>query len=125
MKSRLRRLVATFATLAVAWTALWPLVSSVHAVAFADAMPLCHQAGMQVAPDEAPSNDTTGAPRPAKQHCPLCIMAFLAMPSLLVIATAARIAPIDLAINFRSVVHPVDLSTRLPDSRAPPVSFAA
>ena len=124
---RLRRLAAALATLAVAWTALWPLIGAAHMLAFADAVPLCHQAGMQVAADE-PADEpgaAPAAPQPAKQHCPLCIMAFLAMPSSPDVVAADRIAPVDLAREFRDVVHPANLSTRLPESRAPPASFLA
>lgn len=61
-------------TLAVAWTSLWPLVSSAHALLTSEPVELCHQAGMQVAPGEMPMKP--GAPQEGKQHCPLCVMAF-------------------------------------------------
>ena len=63
-----------FTTLTVAWAALWPLVSSAHALLASEPVELCHQAGMQVAPGEVPMKQ--GAPQPGKQHCPLCVMAF-------------------------------------------------
>ena len=63
-----------FATLAVAWTALWPLVSSAHALFAAEPVELCHQAGTQVAPGEKPMKP--GGTEEGKQHCPLCVMAF-------------------------------------------------
>jgi hypothetical protein len=44
-----RRILAAFAALAVAWTALWPLVSAARAVSMGMPVPLCHQAGSQVA----------------------------------------------------------------------------
>ena len=116
--SRRRAAIATL--LAVLWTALWPLLSSAHALASSGSMPLCHMAGMQVAADEPAENPTDGMPQPAKQHCPLCIMAFLAMASAPSLVPADRIAPFDLAREYRAVVHPADLSTRLPESRAPP-----
>jgi hypothetical protein len=117
-----RRIVALCALLAVAWTALWPLVAAAHALAFEDAMPLCHQAGLQVSADEMAADDSPGVPAAPKQHCPLCIMAFLAMPAAAAIVPADRIAPVDLARGFRDVDHPASLSTRLPESRAPPAS---
>jgi hypothetical protein len=115
-----RRIVALFALLAVAWVALWPLIASAHALASADSMPLCHQAGMQVGMGEGVLDATDGAPQPQKQHCPLCIMAFLAMGSAPIVVAADRISPTDLACEFRDEVQPSDLSARLPESRAPP-----
>jgi hypothetical protein len=50
-----RRLIALLTTLAVAWTALWPLVSSARVLLGSEATPLCHQAGMQVDPGEMPA----------------------------------------------------------------------
>ena len=49
---KLRRRIACLAALfAVTWASLWPLVSTAHAWMADVTMPLCHQAGMQVAPD--------------------------------------------------------------------------
>ena len=71
----LRRPIALLAILMVAWTALWPLVSSLHAAGSSEPVPLCHMAGMEVAPGMAP--DEPGTPgETGKTHCPLCIMAF-------------------------------------------------
>lgn len=117
-----RRIVALCALLAVAWTALWPLVASAHALASAEAMPLCHQAGMQVGADEAPAGGMPAVPESPRQHCPLCIMAFFAMPSAPALVAADRVAPVDLAADFRSATQPADLSARLPESRAPPIA---
>ncbi|HET9652621.1 MAG TPA: DUF2946 family protein [Usitatibacter sp.] len=117
-----RRIVALCVLLALAWTALWPLVSAAHALAFADSVPLCHQAGMQVGADEAAGDETPAAPDSAKQHCPLCIMAFFAMPAAPAVVAADHIAPVDLSSDFRSSDRPADLTARLPDSRAPPAS---
>jgi hypothetical protein len=116
----LRRLAAIATLLSVAWTALWPLVASAHALAASDAVPLCHQAGMQVGADEPSTDGPSQAPLPRKQHCPLCIMVFLAMASAPAIVPAERIAPVDLAREFRDRITPADLSARLPESRAPP-----
>jgi Protein of unknown function (DUF2946). len=120
---RIRRNTAIATLLCVVWTALWPVVASAHALALGDSMPLCHQAGMQVGADE-PSTDDTKAPQPGKQHCPLCIMAFLAMPSAPTLVAPDRLAPLDLSRGIREAVRPADLSARLPESRAPP-SFLA
>lgn len=117
-----RRIVALCALLAVTWTALWPLVASAHALASAEAMPLCHQAGMQVGADEAPAGGMPAVPESPRQHCPLCIMAFFAMPSAPALVAADRVAPVDLAADFRSATQPADLSARLPESRAPPIA---
>ena len=119
-----RRIVAWCALVAVAWVALWPLITTAHALASAESMPLCHQAGMRVGADEPVMDPTGGAPQPEKQHCPLCIMAFLAMASAPSLVPADRIAPEDLAREFRDAVHPADLSARLAESRAPPPLLA-
>jgi hypothetical protein len=118
---RTRRATALATLLCVVWTALWPVVASAHALASADAMPLCHQAGMQVGADEPSTDGPSKVPQPGKQHCPLCIMVFLAMPSAPTIAAPDRLAPVDLAGDVRDTVHPADLSARLPESRAPPL----
>jgi hypothetical protein len=62
------------------------------------------------------------SPQPGKQHCPLCIMGFLAMASATPVIPAERIAPMDLARIYRARIHPADLSARLAESRAPPSS---
>lgn len=116
---RARRILALLTAVAVAWTALWPLVSSAHALAMSEEMPLCHQAGTQVAPGLAPmSPDAPGEPR---QHCPLCVMAFLAAfaPEPVVAADHARHLPDDLPESRPSTAF--DLSLQLPPSRAPPI----
>ena len=121
MPSR-RRLAALLALLAIAWTSLWPLVSAAHAAMGSEAMPLCHQAGMMVAMDEAPVQDS-GPPAHHPQprfHCPLCVMAFYAG-----FAPRVHVVP----PVFRCVVAfgdahcaptPDDFSLALPRSRAPP-----
>ena len=124
VKLRTRRATALATLLCVVWTALWPVVSSAHALSQGDAMPLCHQAGTMVGADEPSSDGPREAPQPGKQHCPLCILAFLAMPSAPSIPAQHRIAPDDLSRHFRIAVQPADLSARLPESRAPPSSLA-
>ncbi len=115
-----QRLVSLAAIVAVAWTALWPLVSSLEASIASEAMPLCHQAGMDVAIDEAPTKPAAPGER-GKTHCPLCIMAFY------VAFAATPPAPI---FVFSTIVatrdrHGVLLLSRfespLPPSRAPPL----
>jgi hypothetical protein len=115
-----RRFVSLLATLAVAWTALWPLVSSVEAKIAGEEMPLCHQAGMQVAPDAMPQRQD-GVPEKGKTHCPLCIMAFYASfeapivePQFHVIGRAVTTDTYSAPLTHRVAAH-------LPESRAPPV----
>ena len=69
-----RRSLWVFTTFTVVWMALWPLVTSAHALIASEPVELCHQAGMQVAPGEMPMKQ--GVPAEGKQHCPLCVMAF-------------------------------------------------
>ena len=114
-----RRLVAVTTALAVAWTALWPLVSSAKLIASGEAMPLCHQAGMQVDPSVSPED---GAPAPAKvpkQHCPLCVMAFFAGTSLPVVAPPPPLAAVA-AGEPHCAPLPSGVETDFPQSRAPP-----
>ena len=117
----MRRLVASFAIAAIAWTALWPLVSSLEATIASEAMPLCHQAGMDVGMGEAPTKPAAPGER-GKTHCPLCIMAFY------VAFAATPPAP---QFVFSTVVatrdrHGAPLLSRfespLPPSRAPPLA---
>ena len=115
-----RRLIAFFAALCVAWTALWPLVSAAHAAAMNDAPePLCHQAGSQVAMGEMPVKP--GAPDgKAKLHCPLCVMAFYGAfgPEL---GPAARLFSCDcVTLEAYCPPHRAGLEVQLPQSRAPP-----
>lgn len=116
-----RRIVCLLTTLSVAWTALWPLVSSAHALWANEGMPLCHQAGMQVAPDEMPMQEAApGVPAAPKQHCPLCIMAFYAG-----FAPAAEVAPPQFFTTAPhrdavSVPAPQRFAQYVPPSRAPP-----
>jgi hypothetical protein len=115
-----RRILALVTALCVAWTALWPFVTSAHAVMTAEEMPLCHQAGTQVMPGMAPM-PFPEAPEEPRVHCPLCIMAFLAgfeppvdvSPSAYV-RQAAEAGP-------RQCEAPRSTSLLLPPSRAPPV----
>ena len=114
-----RQFIALLAILAVAWTALWPLVSSVEAKIAGEDMPLCHQAGMQVAPGDMPHRPD-GVPEKGKTHCPLCIMAFYA-------SFAAPVA--EPQFHFVGLVETRDayfaplrhrVASYIPESRAPP-----
>ena len=118
------RLVCLFAIAAITWTALWPLVSSLEASMASEAMPLCHQAGMGVAMDEAPTRPAMPGER-GKTHCPLCIMAFYgsASPSLV-------IAPPQYSTHFVILAayeapRPAQHAPLLPQSRAPPFLIAS
>ena len=117
---RPNRILALFTAVAVAWTSLWPLVSSAHALAMAEEMPLCHQAGTQVAPGLAPLA-SPDAPAEPRQHCPLCIMAFLAAFAPL---PSVADGPFTRLADDRPEALPApafDVSLQLPPSRAPPV----
>jgi hypothetical protein len=114
-----RRIVAAFAALAVAWTALWPLVSAARAVSMGMPVPLCHQAGSQVAMDEMP--DQPGAPEGApKFHCPLCVMAFYAAFGPALNVPPSTFSTVSVTLDTYSSPLPAGLEVQLPQSRAPP-----
>lgn len=114
-----RRLVAVTAAIAVAWTALWPLITSARQVATGEVMPLCHQAGMQVDPGTGPE-DSRGMPKGPKQHCPLCVMAFYAGTSMPVLAPPPpQLAGIAAREPYCASL-PCGIETPLPQGRAPP-----
>jgi hypothetical protein len=114
-----RRLVALTAAFAVAWTALWPLVSSARVMAEGEAMPLCHQAGMMVDPSVSPQEQGQH-PGETKQHCPLCIMAFYTGTSMPVLVPApAEFAGIA-TVGPHCAPLPGGIETPFPPSRAPP-----
>ena len=116
-----RRLVAAIATFAVAWTALWPLLSSARLIAAGEAMPLCHQAGMQVDPSVSPEGGGTGGPlKESKQYCPLCIMAFFASTSVPDLTPAPPQLAGFAARDVHCAAMPSGVETHLPQSRAPP-----
>ncbi|HUP98372.1 MAG TPA: DUF2946 family protein [Usitatibacter sp.] len=114
----LRRLTAPLAIVAVTWTALWPLVSTARLAATDQAMPLCHQAGTQVSPDQAPMDP--GAPAEGKQHCPLCIMAFFVAHAAPVTGPIASATAVTQADGSFWATTPAGIHTRTPQSRAPP-----
>jgi hypothetical protein len=121
-----QRFVAFLSAFAVLATALWPLATSLGFAASGEAVPLCHQAGMQVAADSMPMPGMPGEPlAPAKSHCPLCVLVFFA-------AFAPELAaPPYVALVLRHVEPVVSVpSVRrfvvvLPGSRAPPALLAA
>ena len=121
---RFRRTLAAVAAIAVLLTALWPLATSLGYAASDEAVPLCHQAGLQVAADSMPMPDEPGAPAPRKSHCPLCVLVFFAAfaPEVAAppyVALAIREAPAPLPAPFHR-----RLAVVIPGSRAPP-SFLA
>ena len=121
---RIRRAIALVATFAVLGTALWPLVASWMADLRHESVPLCHQAGMQVAADSMPMPDSAGDGKAPQSHCPLCVLVFFA-------AFAPSVAPppyVAVAMTVARDRDPAPLARRftvvLPGSRAPPVAFA-
>ncbi|MGZ5113874.1 MAG: DUF2946 family protein [Usitatibacter sp.] len=112
--TNLRRLIALLTTLAVAWTALWPLVSSARALASSEPMALCHQAGMQVDPGEAPAQE-------GKQHCPLCIMAFYGAFSPSVSIPPLQFSVGSVSLDAYCTPLAADVAVHLPQGRAPPL----
>ena len=124
MTSR-RRLIAFLAGFAVLATALWPLATSLGFAANGEAVPLCHQAGLQVAADSMPMPEMPGEPAaPAKSHCPLCVLVFFAAfapelaPPPYVALVLRHVEPVVSAPSVRRFV------VVLPGSRAPPVLLA-
>lgn len=117
MKFR-RRIVCLFTALAVAWTALWPLVSAARVMAGGEAVPLCHQAGMMVQPGEMPMQP--GAPGKAKQHCPLCVMAFLAAFEPPVVVPPRASLEHHAFVQAHCAPLPGGVEVQLPQGRAPP-----
>ncbi len=120
MRTLKRRAVALVAVLAVAWVALWPLVSSVEASIAHEPVPLCHEAGSEVAIDDMPAAPSPG--EHGKAHCPLCIVAFY----LAFAAPPPQPAFVFVAMIATGDRHDADLFSRfespLPPSRAPPLA---
>jgi hypothetical protein len=112
-----QRLFALAAILAIAWGALWPLVSTAQLKSPAIPSFICTQSGFQEAPHAptAPDGSHEGF------HCPLCVMtADAALPALaptmtwMLPARVVRIGPFVAPHSPRPVAQP-------PPSRAPPV----
>jgi hypothetical protein len=117
---RLRRRLACFAALfAVTWASLWPLVSTAHAWMADETMPLCHRAGMQVAPDDR-AGTPDGPIRDGKVHCPLCIMAFYAAHAEPLQAPRVELSRISVALPAEREPLLSRFESPLPPSRAPP-----
>lgn len=116
------RLIPAFTALCVAWTSLWPLVSSAQALLAGDETRLCHQAGQAVPIGLAPMLPDDGTPAgEAKVHCPLCVMAFLGacapgmkVPPAAFFATGVTLQPHCAAV-------PPGIEVFLPQGRAPPL----
>ncbi len=111
-----RRLLARVAIFAIAWGALWPLVSAAWPKSSAIPSFICTQAGFQVS-HESPAAPDDGH---GKFHCPLCIAsvdgtlpALQPSPSWIVSPTAPRTTAF--VTSFRS-----HLAARPPPIRAPP-----
>jgi hypothetical protein len=118
-----RRIIAAFAALAVAWTALWPLVSAARS-SVDGPVPLCHQAGSQVAMGEMPQRP--GAPEgEAKFHCPLCVMAFYGAFGPTLDVPPALFSTDCLTLDTHCSPYPAGLEVQLPQGRAPPASLSA
>lgn len=118
---RRRRIVAFLAALCVAWTALWPLVSAARAAAMDLPVPLCHQAGSQVAMGEMP--DQPGAPEgEPKFHCPLCVMAFYGAFNPAPMVPPFMFSTGSVTLDTYCSPLPAGLEVQLPQSRAPPAS---
>jgi hypothetical protein len=114
-----RRVLSAFVALAVAWAALWPLVSAARAASVDAVVPLCHQAGSQVAMGEMP--DQPGAPEgEPKFHCPLCVMAFYAAFGPAVKAPPFMFATACTTLQTYCSASPAGLEVQLPQGRAPP-----
>jgi hypothetical protein len=126
---RARRLVAIATALVVAWTALWPLVSSARALLAHQEVVLCHQAGSMVEMGEAPMPlaSAPGAPAPASNdgtHCPLCVMAFYGSAAQPIAVPPLQFSTLSVRVDVYSAPRPFNLQVPLPPSRAPPFAAA-
>ena len=107
-----RRICAFIAAVAVAFGALWPLVSQAHFGPKPIPSFICAQTGFH--PD-AP------LPHEDRNHCPLCAVgADFTPPTFAPPASAAAVVVERIAIEGESAPHPGFLA-RPPPSRAPPV----
>jgi hypothetical protein len=114
-----RRIPALLAAIAVAWAALWPLVSAAHAAMTGEVVMLCHQAGSQVPMGEMPNQP--GAPEgTVKVHCPLCIVAFYGGFTAPLLAPSFLFSSSSVALDAYCAPLPSGTEVRLPQSRAPP-----
>lgn len=82
-------------------------------------VPLCHQAGSQVAMGEMP--DQPGAPEGApKFHCPLCVIAFYGAFGPALKVPPSTFSTVGVTLDTYSSLLPAGLEVQLPQSRAPP-----
>lgn len=117
-----RRFLTAFTALCVAWTSLWPLVSSAHALLAGDETQLCHQAGQAVPIGLAPMLPDDGAPAgEAKVHCPLCVMAFLGACAPAMKVRPAPFFATGITVQPHWAAVPTGIEVSLPQGRAPPL----
>ena len=111
-----KRLFALVAAFAVAWGALWPLVSAAGPKTPRIPNFICTQGGSHV-PSEVPASP---GDLHDKFHCPLCVMAGDA-PAPAVAPYHSWMLAVDtrVAAPFDSTPHP-SFDPRPPPSRAPP-----
>ena len=120
------RFIALATILVVAWTALWPLVSEIHARLVGEEVLLCHQAGGMVAPGEAPVKPDRPASGSGKTHCPLCIMAFYGTAATKLVVPPFQFSTLSERLRQPHCAKPPhQFRLALPQSRAPPTTFPA
>jgi hypothetical protein len=124
---RARRSVAIATALVVAWTALWPLVSSARALLAHQEIRLCHQAGSMVGMDEMPMpmDPARKDAAPGKNggtHCPLCVMAFYGSAAQPIAVPPLQFHTLSACNRIYSAPLPANLAVPLPPSRAPPLA---
>ena len=110
-----RRIFALVAAFAVAFGALWPLVSAAKPRSPAIPLFLCTQAGGSI--------EHPGAPADSRDefHCPLCIAVTDAViPAVPATAVIALPSTVEIIEGGYSVPDPLFLA-RPPPSRAPPL----
>jgi len=111
MTSR-RRLVALLALFAVAFGALWPLVSAARPRSVEIPSFICTQSGFQHPGDPARHDDGF--------HCPLCVVGMESPPPVAVLAAIpVRAGFLAVPEGFVSAPRP-SFFARPPPSRAPP-----
>ncbi|MGZ5084301.1 MAG: DUF2946 family protein [Usitatibacter sp.] len=112
MKSS-RRIFALVAAFAVAFGALWPLVSAARPGPPPMPNLICTQGGFQHAPAAPADHDE-------KSHCPLCVVSMDSALPVIPAGAAAALAPSMCAIPTpRRSLHAL-LLARPPPARAPP-----
>ncbi|HEX3063047.1 MAG TPA: DUF2946 family protein [Usitatibacter sp.] len=108
-----RRLLATLAAFAVAFGALWPLVSQARFGPPEIPSFLCTQSGFQ--------HPGTPLPHEDRNHCPLCVVgADFTPPGAVAVPAEAPLCAERIAIEGHCTSHQGFLA-RPPPSRAPPL----